>query len=76
MVLLSGLATGLNRYALLRPVGGDHTYCTPPVPVNCTEPPVGIVSSGPAFAVGSGLIVTVTWSLIGGQLAVSVTTRV
>jgi hypothetical protein len=36
--------------------GEDHLYVTPPEAVNNVEVPKQMVSSGPAFAMGSGLM--------------------
>jgi hypothetical protein len=64
VVVVVGLAVGLEIVALLKPVDGDHAYVTPATAVIPINAPLAfvvhvLVKSVPAFAVG-GVVLTVT----------------
>ena len=73
MVFTLGDATGFEITELLSPVVGLQEYVVPPVAVNVVFPPEQIVTSMPAFAMGVGLTVTVTFEVAEHPFDVPVT---
>ena len=68
--MIVGFATGFEIVVLLNPLEGDQTNVPLPVPFNVVLEPKQMETSGPALAVGKGLVETVTASLYVPQDAV------
>jgi hypothetical protein len=71
-VVTLGVAIGLAIETFDKPVEGLHEYETPPVAPNCTELPVQIVISLPAFAIAV-FTLTVTLAVLLQPLVLVIT---
>ena len=62
--MVAGEATGLEQFTQLNPVDGLHEYEIPPDPTRVVLSPEQIVTSFPAFALGSGTTVIILCALL------------
>ena len=63
VIVVVGLAIGLEIFVKFNPVVGDHKYVVPPDAINVVDVPLHIVTSLPALAMGNGFTVTITLSV-------------